>query len=175
MKALSVSPLRFGAASPPNGPGTEATDSLKTSGDKKPPILMTTLDQLPGYTVKPYQHPILGVSVVAVNFGRQVQAQAKNLVGGAIKPFQKVIEEATRTAMRELEDQARKLGANAVVGIRPFSTTLAAESAEVVVIGTAANLEPEKTGGVASPFLKSTYDPLAEPPSLEPTPGEKTI
>jgi|TARA_B110000240_G_C13289982_1_gene363857 uncharacterized protein YbjQ (UPF0145 family) len=84
---------------------------------------------------------VRGNTIRARHVGRDIMAVLRTLVGGEITEYTKLLAEAREQALDRMEDEAKRLGANAVVGVR-FSTS--------VVLGGAAELLAYGTGVVIS-------------------------
>ena len=70
---------------------------------------------------------------VLSDFGQSI----KNIVGGELKAYTRMMENARQSATQRMEEQARALGADAVVGVRYTTSAIMAQAAEVLVYGTA--------------------------------------
>ena len=101
-----------------------------------------TTDDVPGYRRIKALGLVRGSSVRARHLGRDVTALFKNLVGGELDEYTKLLGEVREQALDRLADEARAMGADAVVGLRFVSTEIATGAAEVLVYGTAVTLEP---------------------------------
>ena len=80
---------------------------------------------------------VKGTVVYSKNFGRDFMAAMKTLVGGEIVGYTEMLNEARQIATKRMVDDAEKLGADAVVGIRYGSSSVMQSAAEVVAYGTA--------------------------------------
>ena len=78
-----------------------------------------------------------GTIVYSKNFGRDFMAAMKTLVGGEIVGYTEMLNEARQIATKRMVDDAEKLGADAVVGVRYSSSAVMQGAAEVVAYGTA--------------------------------------
>ena len=78
-----------------------------------------------------------GTVVYSKNFGRDFMAGMKTLVGGEIAGYTEMLNEARQIATKRMVDDAEKLGADAVVGMRYGSSSVMQGAAEVVAYGTA--------------------------------------
>ncbi len=99
-------------------------------------MLITTTDYIAGKTLE-----IIGMAegatVQTKNFGRDFMAGLKNLVGGELKGYTEMMNEARSIAKQRMIAQAQSMGADAVVGFRYVSSEVAQSAAEVVAYGTA--------------------------------------
>ena len=80
---------------------------------------------------------VIGNKVRAVHVGRDIMAFFKNLVGGEVKEYAELMQRVRYAAMEEMVDEAKKLGANGIMGIQFSSTQVASGMAEIIVYGTA--------------------------------------
>ena len=79
--------------------------------------------------------------VQSKNIGRDFMAGMKTLVGGEIVGYTEMIREARQIATKRMVDEAEKLGADAVVGVRYGSSAVMQGAAEIIVYGTAVKLK----------------------------------
>jgi len=80
---------------------------------------------------------VKGTVVQSKNFGRDFMAGMKTLVGGEIKGYTEMLNEARQIATKRMVDEAVAMGADAVVGVRYGSSAVMQGAAEVVAFGTA--------------------------------------
>ncbi|MCH8500836.1 MAG: YbjQ family protein [Aliidiomarina sp.] len=86
---------------------------------------------------------VRGNTIRARHLGRDVLAGLRNLVGGELHDYTKLMAESREQSIDRMIDEARSLGADAIVGVR-FSTSVVAQSAaEILVFGTAVKLAPK--------------------------------
>ncbi len=84
-----------------------------------------------------------GTTVRTRHFGHGLIAMFRSFVGGEIHELTKVIAEAREQAYDRMLEDARAMGANAILGMRYSSAEVMRNAAEIVVYGTAAILEGE--------------------------------
>ena len=80
-------------------------------------MILTTTPTIEGRTIIEYKGVVFGEVVAGVNFLRDFAASIRNFVGGRSGSYEDELINARAQAMREMEDRARQLGADAVVGI----------------------------------------------------------
>lgn len=80
---------------------------------------------------------VKGTVVQSKNFGRDFMAGMKTLVGGEIKGYTEMLNEARQIATKRMVDEATALGADAIVGVRFGSSAVMQGAAEVIAFGTA--------------------------------------
>ena len=78
-----------------------------------------------------------GATVQTKNVGRDFMAGLKNLVGGELKGYTEMMNEARNIARQRMIAQAQQAGADAIVGFEYMSSEVAQGAAEVVAYGTA--------------------------------------
>ena len=99
-------------------------------------MMLTTIDVVPGK-----QYEVLGLvkgnMVQTKNFGKDIGAGLKSLVGGELKAYSDMMNEARATATKRMVAEAEALGADAIVCVRYTSAPVMAGAAEILVFGTA--------------------------------------
>jgi uncharacterized protein YbjQ (UPF0145 family) len=103
-------------------------------------MILSTTDSIPGRDVGEMIGLVRGSTVRASHVGRDVHAWFKNLVGGEIEEYTKLLAEAREQALDRMLEDARAKGADAVVGLRFQSCEIATGAAEFLVYGTAVKL-----------------------------------
>ena len=106
-------------------------------------LLLTTLDAPPGHRVIRVIGLVRGNAVRARHVGHDLMAAFKNLVGGEIREYTKLLAESREQAMDRMAEQASSLGANAVLGMRFSTSMVMGGTAELLAYGTAVVLETE--------------------------------
>ena len=105
-------------------------------------LLLATCDVPAGYRLVKVLGTVRGNSVRARHVGRDILAGLRNLVGGEIKDYTKLLAESREQAVDRMVEQAVGLGANAVVALRFSTSMVMASAAELLAYGTAAVVEP---------------------------------
>lgn len=82
-----------------------------------------------------------GSTVRARHLGRDITASLRGLVGGEIEEYTKLMAEAREQALHRMEEQAEKMGANAIVDVRFMTSMVMSGAAEILVYGTAVVVE----------------------------------
>ena len=80
-------------------------------------MLLTTTSVIDGGRITRYYGIVSGETIIGANVFRDLFASIRDIVGGRSKAYEEVLREAKDTALREMEEQAAALGANAVVGV----------------------------------------------------------
>jgi uncharacterized protein YbjQ (UPF0145 family) len=105
--------------------------------------MLTSTQDIPGIKIVKTLGLVKGNTIRARNLGRDIIAALKNLVGGEIEEYTKLLAQSREQAMDRMIASAEELGANAIVGIR-FSTSYIMQSAaEIMVYGTAVVVEDD--------------------------------
>jgi uncharacterized protein YbjQ (UPF0145 family) len=106
-------------------------------------MILTTTPTVEGKKIVKYYGVVTSEAVVGANIVRDLFASIRDIVGGRTASYESVLREAKESAMHELEENARYLGANAVVGIDIDYETVGANGSMlmVAVSGTAVSIE----------------------------------
>jgi uncharacterized protein YbjQ (UPF0145 family) len=105
-------------------------------------MLVTNTEEIPGKRIVELYGLVSGSTVRAKHIGRDIMASLKNLLGGEIKGYTEPLHEARTEALSRIEEEARRLGANAVVNVRFSTSSVAQGAAELFAYGTAVRVEP---------------------------------
>lgn len=106
-------------------------------------MIITTSDSIAGKRIVRTLGLVRGNSVRARHIGRDILAYLRNIVGGEVQEYTKLLAESREQALDRMVAEARQLGANAVVGTG-FVTSMVAEGlAELLAYGTAVVVEDE--------------------------------
>jgi uncharacterized protein YbjQ (UPF0145 family) len=73
--------------------------------------------------------------------GRDIAAGLKNILGGELKGYTELLQEARQEALHRMMEQARSVGANAVINVRFATSSIAQGAAELFAYGTAVKVE----------------------------------
>lgn len=97
---------------------------------------LINIDYIPGQ-----EFDVLGMVkgnvVQSKNLGKDIGAGFKTLVGGELKGYTEMLQEARQIATKRMVDEAESLGADAVIGVRFASSAIMQGAAEVIAYGTA--------------------------------------
>lgn len=80
-------------------------------------MIVSTTPQLEGHPVREYLGVVTGETIIGANLFKDLFAGLRDIVGGRSGSYERVLQEARETALREMQDRAAALGANAVVGV----------------------------------------------------------
>jgi uncharacterized protein YbjQ (UPF0145 family) len=106
-------------------------------------VIVTTMNDLPGYTVSKVYGEVFGLTVRSRHLGSDIGATLKGLVGGEIKGYTKMLTESRSQSVERLREAAREAGANAVIAMRFDCNELSGNMTEVAAYGTAVTVTPE--------------------------------
>ena len=104
-------------------------------------MIITTINDVPGHEVVETLGLVRGTTVRARHLGRDIGAALKNLVGGELTEYTKLIAESREQAVDRMIREAEARGANAIVGMRFATSEVVKAAAEVVAYGTAVRLK----------------------------------
>ncbi len=104
-------------------------------------MILTTTDS-PGRPVQEVLGIVRGSTVRSRHLGKDILAVFRNIVGGEVDEYTKLVAEAREQALDRLSAEARALGADAVVGLRFGTSQVSQGAAEVLAYGTAVRLAP---------------------------------
>lgn len=105
-------------------------------------MLVCTTDSVPGYMVAETYGLVIGNVVATKNVGRAFAAGLKSIVGGELRGYTELLDEARNTAVDRMVREAQKLGANAVIGMRMTTSDIMDGASEVMAYGTAVKIVP---------------------------------
>ena len=104
-------------------------------------IIVTTGEEVPGKKIAQILGVVRGSTVRARNIGRDIGAGFKNLVGGEIKTYTDMANNARDEAFNRMVNAAIDLGADAVIGTRFMTSMIMAGASEMLAYGTAVKLK----------------------------------
>lgn len=106
-------------------------------------MILTTTERVPGKRVVETLGLVRGTTIRSRHVGRDIQAFLRNLTGGEVIEYTKMLAEAREEAVGRLLEDARRVGANAVIGMRFQTSTIVSGAAEMLAYGTAVRIEDE--------------------------------
>ena len=80
-------------------------------------MILTTTNTLETHPIKGYLGIVSGETIIGANIFKDFFAGIRDIVGGRSGSYEKVLREAKEIALKEMQEQAQRLGANAVIGI----------------------------------------------------------
>ncbi|MEE4111986.1 MAG: YbjQ family protein [Desulfobacteraceae bacterium] len=128
------------SASPPQTPVAQVkVHHITTSNGGK--MIITNIETVPGKTVAEHFGLVSGSTIRAKHIGRDLMASLKNLVGGELKGYTQLLQESRQQAMDRMIEEARLVGANAIVNVRFSTSSVAQGAAELYAYGTAVRVD----------------------------------
>ena len=106
-------------------------------------MLITTQDQLEEYHIKRTLGMVQGSTIRARHIGTDILAGLRNIVGGEVHEYTKMLAESREQALDRMKIDADELGANAIVCLRFTTSTIMSGMAEFLAYGTAVIVEPK--------------------------------
>lgn len=100
-------------------------------------MIITTTDYLPNKEIGEVLGVVRGSTVRSRHLGRDITAMFKNIVGGEIEEYTKLQADAREQALQRITEDAERLGADAIVGLKMTTTMVTQGAAEILVYGTA--------------------------------------
>jgi uncharacterized protein YbjQ (UPF0145 family) len=109
--------------------------------EKSAGLIISNLEVLPGRRVRSHLGVVQGSTVRAKHAGKDILAGLKNIVGGELKGYTELLQEAREEATERMVQQAKSIGANAILNVRYTTTSITMGAAEILAYGTAVILE----------------------------------
>jgi uncharacterized protein YbjQ (UPF0145 family) len=104
-------------------------------------MLLTTTDNIEGKKIVKTIGLVKGSTIRARHIGKDIMAGLRNVVGGEVKEYTKMMAESREQALDRMKEEAKSKGANAVIEMR-FATSMVMQSAsEILAYGTAVVVE----------------------------------
>ena len=100
-------------------------------------MLIVTTDTIVGKEIIEVKGLVKGSTVRSKHIGKDITAGLKSIVGGELTGYNEMLVEARQLAIGRMVEDAEKLGANAIIGMRLHSAAITQGAAEVVAYGTA--------------------------------------
>ena len=100
-------------------------------------MIVSNLEALPGQRIVKHLGLAQGSTVKAKHVGKDFLAGLKNIVGGELKAYTELMQDAREEAVRRMVAEAQSMGANAVLNVRFASTSITMGAAEILAYGSA--------------------------------------
>lgn len=104
-------------------------------------FILTNVETVPGKRITEHYGLVSGSTIRAKNIGRDLMASLKNIVGGELKGYTQLLSESRSQAVERMTQQAKQLGANAIINVRFSTSSVAQGAAELYAYGTAVRVE----------------------------------
>ena len=96
-------------------------------------MILSTTPSIEGKPIREYKGVVTGETIIGANFVKDFFAGIRDIVGGRSGSYEKVLREAKDTSMKEMEERALALGANAIVGIDIDYETIGGNASMIMV------------------------------------------
>ncbi len=103
-------------------------------------MIITNIETVPGKEIVAHFGLVAGNTIRAKHVGRDLMASLKNIVGGELKGYTQLMQESRQQAVDRMVEQAKQLGANAIVNVRFSTSSVAQGAAELYAYGTAVKI-----------------------------------
>ena len=107
----------------------------------QPNLIIVTTHSVPGKNITKTLGLVRGNTIRARHLGKDIIAGLRNIVGGEVTEYAKLLAESREQALDRMEAQAKELGANAIVGLQFQTSVIMGGAAEMMAYGTAVVLE----------------------------------
>jgi len=104
-------------------------------------MLLTTTETITGKTIVKHLGLVRGNTIRARHIGRDIMAILRNIVGGEITDYTKMMAESREQALDRMIESAKELGANAIVQVRFSTSEIMGGASEIMAYGTAVVVE----------------------------------
>lgn len=104
-------------------------------------MIITTCDQVAGKTIVKTIGLVSGNTIRARHIGQDIVAGLRNIIGGEINEYTKLLADARDEAVGRMVKEAEKQGANAIVAVRLSTAEIMQGASEILAYGTAVVLE----------------------------------
>lgn len=108
-------------------------------------MIVSTTESIAGHRVTKTMGLVRGNTIRARHVGKDLKALGRNIVGGEISEYTKLLAEAREQALDRMVEEATALGANAIITTRFATSMVTSGGAELLAFGTAVLVEPEAT------------------------------
>ncbi len=106
-------------------------------------MILATSDSVPGKRITEVKGLVQGNTIRARNIGRDIVAGLRNIVGGEVTEYTRLMAESREQAIARMVEQAESMGANAIVGMRFVTSMVMQGASELLAYGTAVVVEDE--------------------------------
>jgi len=103
-------------------------------------VLITTMNDVPGYSIDEVYGEVFGLTVRSRNIGSQMGAGLKSMLGGELKGMTKALVDSRAEVTQRMVEEAEAKGANAVVAMRFDTSEMGGTWTEICAYGTAVRI-----------------------------------
>jgi uncharacterized protein YbjQ (UPF0145 family) len=100
-------------------------------------MIVTTMNDIPGYGVDEVYGEVMGLTVRSRNLGSQIGAGLKSILGGELKGMTKALIDSRQQVMERMIEEAEGKGANAIIAMRFDTSEMGGQWTEICAYGTA--------------------------------------
>ena len=104
-------------------------------------MIVTTMNDIPGYDVEEVFGEVFGLTVRSRNIGSQFGASLKSIMGGELKGMTTALVDSREQVMQRMTEEAEKKGANAVIAMRFDTSEMGPNWTEICAYGTAVRVK----------------------------------
>lgn len=104
-------------------------------------MIVSNTENVPGRTISRFYGVVSGSTVRSKHVGKDLMAGLKNIFGGELKGYTELLKESRQDALARMLEEAKSLGANAVVNVRFSTSSIAQGAAELFAYGTAVQVD----------------------------------
>jgi uncharacterized protein YbjQ (UPF0145 family) len=104
-------------------------------------VIIVTTDGVQGKSIKKTLGLVRGNTIRARHLGKDIMAMLRNIVGGEITDYTKMMAESREQALDRLIEEAEEMGADAVINLRFTTSMIMQNASEILAYGTAVILE----------------------------------
>ena len=103
-------------------------------------MILVTTETVSGYTVTETLGAVIGNTIRARHIGKDIRVALRSIVGGEIKEYTGMLSESGEQSIQRMEERAKELGADGILGVRFQTSMIIQSTAELLVYGTAVKL-----------------------------------
>ena len=103
-------------------------------------MILVTTETVSGYTVTETLGVVIGNTIRARHIGKDIRVALRSIVGGEIKEYTGMLSESREQSIQRMEERAKELGADGILGVRFQTSMIIQSTAELLVYGTAVKL-----------------------------------
>ncbi|WP_243291506.1 YbjQ family protein [Bacillus sp. FJAT-47783] len=104
-------------------------------------MIIVTTDFVPGKEIQELKGFVRGSTVQSKHIGKDIMAGLKTIVGGELKEYTEMMEEARQKAIGRMVEDAKQKGANAIIEMRLETSAVMQNASEIIAYGTAVVVE----------------------------------
>lgn len=104
-------------------------------------MIIVTTEFVPGKEIKELNGFVRGSTIQSKHIGKDIMAGLKTIVGGEIKEYTEMMDQARQIAIGRMVEDAKQKGANAIICVRLESSAVMQNASEIIAYGTAVTVE----------------------------------